>query len=119
MKAPDKIGFWPTTSLVVGNMIGSGVFLLPVALAYYGLNSVFGWLFSAFGAILLSIIFGYLSKHLKNSEGGPYAFHRIWTREVSRVFSCLGILDFNLVYKRCYCSSFGKLPECNISNCWC
>ena len=59
MKAPDKIGFWPTTSLVVGNMIGSGVFLLPVALAYYGLNSVFGWIFSAFGAILLSIIFGY------------------------------------------------------------
>ena len=74
MKAQDKIGFWPATSLVVGNMIGSGVFLLPVTLAIYGLNSVFGWLFSAFGAILLSIIFGYLSKHLKNSEGGPYAF---------------------------------------------
>lgn len=74
MKPQEKIGFWPSTSLVVGNMIGSGVFLLPVTLAYYGLNSIFGWLFSAFGAILLSIIFGYLSKHLKNSEGGPYAY---------------------------------------------
>ena len=41
MKAQDKIGFWPATSLVVGNMIGSGVFLLPVTLAIYGLNSVF------------------------------------------------------------------------------
>ena len=37
-----KIGFWLSTSLVVGNMAGSGIFLLPAALAFYGgYNCVF------------------------------------------------------------------------------
>lgn len=55
-------------------MIGSGIFLLPATLAFYQLNSLLAWLFSTIGAILLSIVFGYLSKHLKDSEGGPYAY---------------------------------------------
>jgi len=74
MQKAERIGFWPTTSFVVGNMIGSGIFLLPATLAFYQLNSLFGWLFSTLGAILLSIVFGFLSKHLKESEGGPYAY---------------------------------------------
>ena len=32
----NKLGIWMTTSLVVGNMIGAGVFLLPAALAGLG-----------------------------------------------------------------------------------
>ena len=39
-----KIGLWLSTSLVVGNMTGSGIFLLPAALALYGGISLFGWL---------------------------------------------------------------------------
>ena len=31
-----EIGFWTAVSLVVGSMIGSGVFLLPANLAPYG-----------------------------------------------------------------------------------
>ena len=34
------LGFWMCVALVVGNSIGSGVFLLPASLAPYGLNSV-------------------------------------------------------------------------------
>jgi len=30
---PAKLGFWMTTALVMGSMIGSGVFLTPAALA--------------------------------------------------------------------------------------
>jgi len=65
MQKSSTIGFWPTTSFVVGNMIGSGIFLLPATLAFYQLNSLYGWLFSTLGAILLSVVFSFLSKHLK------------------------------------------------------
>ena len=44
---PRQLGFWMCLALVVGNMIGSGVFLLPASLAPYGLNSIFGWMFTA------------------------------------------------------------------------
>ena len=69
------IGLWTTTSLVIGNMIGSGVFLLPSALAVYGGISLIGWLFSTMGAFILAILFSYLSKVLP-SVGGPYAYTR-------------------------------------------
>ncbi len=45
---------WMCTALVMGNMIGSGVFLLPAALAPYGTISLVGWLFTASGAVLLA-----------------------------------------------------------------
>ena len=31
-----KLGLWTTTSLVIGNMIGAGIFLIPATLAAYG-----------------------------------------------------------------------------------
>jgi len=69
-----KIGLWMSTSLVIGNMIGAGVFLMPAALAAYGGISIFGWLFSAVGALLLATIFSRLSKLVGDKNGGPYAF---------------------------------------------
>jgi len=56
------LGFWMCVALVVGNSIGSGVFLLPASLAPYGLNSVVAWGFTASGAILLAIVFARLSR---------------------------------------------------------
>ena len=73
--AEDKIGLWTCTSLVVGNMIGSGVFLLPSTLAIYGGISIVGWLISTVGAFTLAILFSYLSKAMP-SVGGPYAYTR-------------------------------------------
>ena len=72
----NNLGFWSSTSLVVGNMIGSGIFLLPASLALYGLVSILGWLFASIGAILLAIVFGELSKIYNNEPGGPYKFTR-------------------------------------------
>ena len=60
----EKIGFWTTSALVVGNMIGSGVFLTPSALAAYGPISVIGWFFSGLGALSLAFVFSQLSKLL-------------------------------------------------------
>jgi APA family basic amino acid/polyamine antiporter len=63
-------------ALVVGNSIGSGVFLLPASLAPFGLNSVVAWGFTATGAILLAIVFSRLSRAYP-AAGGPYAYvHR-------------------------------------------
>lgn len=65
-----------STSLVVGNMIGAGIFLMPAALAAYGGISVMGWLVSAAGALILARVFSKLSLLVPNSNGGPYAFSR-------------------------------------------
>jgi APA family basic amino acid/polyamine antiporter len=61
------------TALVVGNSVGSGVFLLPASLAPFGLNSVIAWCFTATGALALAIVFASLS-HAYPQAGGPYAY---------------------------------------------
>lgn len=71
-----KIGLWTSTSLVIGNMIGAGVFLMPSALASYGGISLLGWVFSACGALFLAMLFGRLSKMMPTGDGGPYAYTR-------------------------------------------
>jgi APA family basic amino acid/polyamine antiporter len=70
---PQLLGFWMCVALVVGNSIGSGVFLLPASLAPYGLNSVVAWGLTACGAILLAIVFAQLSRAYPQA-GGPYAY---------------------------------------------
>ena len=76
MNAPaPELGLWMCTALVVGNMIGSGVFLLPASLAPYGALSIFGWLFSTTGAVLLALVFARLSRMVPQT-GGPYAYTR-------------------------------------------
>ena len=73
---PQLLSFWMCVALVVGNSIGSGVFLLPASLAPFGLNSVVAWGFTAGGAILLAIVFARLSRAYPQA-GGPYAYVRV------------------------------------------
>ncbi len=75
-KATAKIGLLTSTSLVVGNMIASGVFLLPASLAAYGGIGLLGWVGSSAGAIVLALLFSRLSKMIPNALGGPYAYTR-------------------------------------------
>lgn len=75
-QSPAKIGLWTTTSLVIGNMIAAGVFLLPASLASFGGIGLLGWVGSSLGAIALAILFSHLSKLIPNAVGGPYAFTR-------------------------------------------
>lgn len=69
-----KLGLWTTTSLVLGNMIGAGVFLMPATLASIGGISLAGWICAAFGAFLLAKVFANLSRLMPAAEGGPYAY---------------------------------------------
>ena len=68
-------GFWICLALVIGNMIGSGVFLLPATLAPYGWNGVAGWVFTTAGALCLAVVFGSLARAFPKA-GGPYAYSR-------------------------------------------
>ncbi len=75
-KGKQKLGIWMSTSLVIGNMIGGGIFLMPSTLAEYGGISILGWLVSAVGALLLAVIFSKLSRLVTGKSGGPYAYAR-------------------------------------------
>jgi APA family basic amino acid/polyamine antiporter len=72
---PRDIGFWTAVSIVTGNMIGSGVFLLPASLAKFGGVSLAGWLVSTAGAMLLALVFAGLAR-VDPAAGGPYAYTR-------------------------------------------
>lgn len=74
-KTPQKVGLWIATSLVVGNMVGSGVFLLPSSLAPYGGISILGWLFTSVGALMVALVLARLGS-IMPTAGGPYAFTR-------------------------------------------
>ena len=70
-----SLGLWMATALVIGNMIGSGVFLLPSSLASYGGISIVAWGFTAIGAILLALVFARLGRAFPQT-GDPYAYSR-------------------------------------------
>jgi len=56
-------------------MVGSGIFLLPAALAAYGGISILGWLFTSTGAMLLALVFARLSRKVPK-VGGLYVYTR-------------------------------------------
>lgn len=71
-----SMGLWMATALVIGNMVGSGIFLLPASLAgAAGPISIFGWIFTGIGAMLLALVFARLGRAMPRT-GGPYAYAR-------------------------------------------
>jgi APA family basic amino acid/polyamine antiporter len=75
--APRRaFGFWICLALVIGNMIGAGVFALPAALAPYGWNAAIGWLVTIAGSLCLAFCFARLARAFPQA-GGPYAYTRL------------------------------------------
>src|ERR1700748_76266 len=85
-----KLGLWASTSLVVRNMIGSGVFLMPAAMAAYGGIGLLGWLFSTIGSFFLAKVFSNLSKLIPNKTGGPYVYTRAGFGDFARFLVAWG-----------------------------
>ena len=75
MTKPKKLNLLMLIALVAGNMVGSGVYLLPSALASIGSISILSWVATSMGALFLAITFAKLSSLIPKT-GGPYAYTR-------------------------------------------
>ena len=70
-----RLGFGALLALVIGNMVGSGIYLLPATLAPLGWNQLGGWAITIVGALALALVFARLGARLPLA-GGPYAYAR-------------------------------------------
>ena len=88
---PQTIGLWMTTAIVVGTIIGSGIFMLPVTLAPLGRNALVGWLVSGVGVLCIAFAMGRLSRlsgdgiqaNVEREFGPTVAFLVAWAFWVS------------------------------------
>jgi basic amino acid/polyamine antiporter, APA family len=71
--ARKSLGLAACTGVVVGNMVGSGFYLSPSAVAPYGLLAVVMWVVMGAGAVCLGLAFARLAP----ATGGPYAYTRL------------------------------------------
>jgi APA family basic amino acid/polyamine antiporter len=70
------LGLTSATGLVVGSIVGTGVFAMPAVLAGAGTSSLIVLAVIAVGATLLALLFGQLTRRVPNSDGGLYAYAR-------------------------------------------
>lgn len=71
MTGARKLGWGLAALLVAGNMIGSGVYLLPAALAPIGSSSLVGWVVASAGALTLAAVFAGLGRLRPAADGLP------------------------------------------------
>ncbi|MFQ6180582.1 amino acid permease [Sinorhizobium meliloti] len=71
-----SLGLAACTAIVVGNMVGSGFYLSPAAVAPYGNLAIVIWIVMGAGAICLGLTFARLAA-LAPAVGGPYAYTRL------------------------------------------
>ena len=70
------LGLPSATALVIGSIIGTGVFTMPAVMAGAGTSSLITLGIIALGALLLGVLFGQLTKRVPNTDGGMYAYAR-------------------------------------------
>src|SRR5690349_11951972 len=77
MGQPEQnlLGLPKATALIVGTIIGVGIFNLPYSLASYGPISIVAMAVTTIGAAALALMFAALSRRLP-ADGGPYAYAR-------------------------------------------
>jgi APA family basic amino acid/polyamine antiporter len=75
VKAAPQFGLTAAMALIVGSIIGVGVFNLPTSLAAYGPITLVSMALTTVGALALAMLFAALSRRLP-ADGGPYAYAR-------------------------------------------
>jgi basic amino acid/polyamine antiporter, APA family len=70
------LGLPSATALVIGSIIGTGVFTMPAVMAGAGTSSILTLVAISVGAVLLGLLFGQLTKRVPHNEGGLYAYTR-------------------------------------------
>ncbi|WP_066371800.1 amino acid permease [Neobacillus fumarioli] len=76
MGKSNKLGFWLLTALVVGNMVGSGIFMLPRSLseAASPAGVMAAWVLTGFGVLMIALVFGNLGMRKPEMTGGPQIY---------------------------------------------
>ena len=91
MAADKKLGLFSCSAIVAGNMMGSGIALLPANLAAIGSLTFISWFIASIGAISLAFVFAKLAA-TDPQEGGPVAY----AGEVAPILGFQsGVLYFN------------------------
>jgi basic amino acid/polyamine antiporter, APA family len=75
-EAPARLGLHGATALVVGSIVGVGIFNLPTSLAGYGPITLVSMGLTTVGAVALALLLAALSRRLP-AAGGPYAYARL------------------------------------------
>jgi basic amino acid/polyamine antiporter, APA family len=70
-----QFGLSAAMALIVGSIIGVGIFNLPTSLASYGPITLVSMGLTTVGALVLALLFAALSRRLP-ADGGPYAYAR-------------------------------------------
>ena len=74
--AGRNFGLTTAIALIMGSIIGVGIFNLPTSLASYGPITLVSMGLTTIGAIALALLFAALSRRLP-ADGGPYAYSRV------------------------------------------
>ncbi|MEO8453923.1 MAG: amino acid permease [Sphingomicrobium sp.] len=93
------LGKWMSAAMVVGSMVGSGIYLLPTTLAPYGMNLVAAFLLTGFGTMCLAFALARLAARI---PGGPFlycerafgektAFVTLWCYTFSQITGVAGV----------------------------
>src|SRR5579864_4915112 len=75
-ETPHQFGLIAAMALIVGSIIGVGIFNLPTSLAVYGPITLVSMALTTVGALALALLFAALSRRLP-ADGGPYAYARV------------------------------------------
>jgi arginine:ornithine antiporter/lysine permease len=78
MNQHNKWGFWLLTAFVVGNMVGSGIFMLPSTMAQTAspLGVTLAWILTGLGVLTIALVFGNLSVRRPELTAGPQSYAR-------------------------------------------
>lgn len=93
------LGKWMSLAMVVGSMVGSGIYLLPTTLAPFGFNLVIAFLLTGFGTMCLAFALARLAAEI---PGGPFAyvtqafgetaaFLTLWSYMISQITGVAGV----------------------------
>lgn len=99
MSSAKKIGLFACTGVVAGNMMGSGIALLPANLASIGGIAIWGWIISIIGAMSLAYVYARLATKTRNKVAQlrmPEKFHLVF-RQVFFITMLTGLVTWQLV----------------------
>jgi APA family basic amino acid/polyamine antiporter len=75
-ESSSRFGLGTAVALIMGSIIGVGIFNLPTSLSGYGPITLVSMGLTTVGAIALALLFAALSRRLP-ADGGPYAYARV------------------------------------------